>query len=57
MTAKVANKPKTDNPHLEAAQRISQLAQILANNPSEAKAFRAKTGMFTAKDELKAIFR
>ncbi|HDS1737994.1 MULTISPECIES: hypothetical protein [Pseudomonas] len=57
MTAKARNKPKADNPHVEAAERIRQLAQILAGNPSEAKAFRASTGVFTAKGELKANYR
>jgi len=57
MTTKVNNKPKADNPHVEAAQRIRQLAQILAGNPAEAKAFRAKTGVFTTKGDLKASYR
>jgi len=57
MTTKILNKPKTANPHLEAAQRIRQLAQILADNPAEAKAFRAMTGVFTAKGKLRASYR
>ncbi|MGE7990427.1 hypothetical protein ACQKPE_05145 [Pseudomonas sp. NPDC089554] len=57
MTAKSPNKPKADNPYIEAAQRIRQLAQILAQNPNEAKAFRAEIGMFTAKGALKAKYR
>jgi hypothetical protein len=57
MTAKAPTKPKADNPHVEAAQRILQLAQILAGNPAEAKAFRARTGVFTTKGELKANYR
>ncbi|WP_177408502.1 MULTISPECIES: hypothetical protein [unclassified Pseudomonas] len=57
MTTKAANKPKADNPYIESAQRIRQLAQILADNPAEAKAFRAMTGVFTAKGKLRARYR
>ena len=57
MTEKALKMPKTENPHIEAAQRIRQLAQILAGDPAEARAFRAKTGVFDAKGELKAHYR
>lgn len=57
MTATAKKTSKTDNPHLEAAQRIRQLAQILAGDPVQAKEFRAKTGVFNAKGELKAGYR
>lgn len=48
---------KTENPHVEAAERFRQLAQILASDPAEAKAFRVKTGVYNAKGELKAAYR
>lgn len=51
MATKAPNKPKTDKPYIESAQRIRQLAQILADNPAEAKAFR------TAKGKLRARYR
>lgn len=57
MTAKAFNKPKACNPHIEAAQRIRQLARILACDPDEAKAFREKTGVFTTQGELKDTYR
>ncbi|PVZ43206.1 hypothetical protein [Pseudomonas sp. CC120222-01a] len=57
MAAEAPNKPKTDKPYIESAQRIRQLAQILADNPAEAKAFRAMTGVFTAKGKLRARYR
>lgn len=57
MTVKAKKPEKTDNPHIEAAERFRQLAQILAGNPSEAKAFRVKTGVYNAKGELKAAYR
>lgn len=57
MTAKAPNKPKADNPYIESAQRIRQLAEIFERYPAEAKAFRAELGMFTAKGALKAKYR
>ncbi|QXH51067.1 hypothetical protein KSS94_24535 [Pseudomonas fakonensis] len=57
MIVKTLNKPKADNPHVEAAQRIRQLAQILSCNPTEARAFREMTGVFTATGELKESYR
>lgn len=57
MTAKAPNKPKADNPYLESAQRIRQLAEIFERYPAEAKAFRAMTGVFTAKGKLRARYK
>lgn len=57
MTAKESNKSKAGNPHIEAAQRIRQLAHILSEDPAEARAFREKTGVFTASGELKEPYR
>lgn len=57
MTVQAKKSSKTENPHVEAAERFRQLAQILAGNPAEAKAFRVKTGMYTAKGQLKAAYR
>ncbi|WP_168175645.1 hypothetical protein [Pseudomonas sp. PA15(2017)] len=57
MTVKAKKAPKAENPHVEAAQRIRQLAQILAGDPDEAKEFRTKTGVFTAKGDLTASYR
>lgn len=38
---------KPENPHVEAAERFRQLAQILASDPKEAREFRIRTGMYT----------
>ncbi|KPB27250.1 hypothetical protein ACQJ22_27230 [Pseudomonas fragariae (ex Marin et al. 2024)] len=57
MTAKAKKTSKTENPHIEAAERFRQLAQILAGDPSEAKAFRLKTGVYNTKGQLKAAYR
>lgn len=57
MTVQAKKSRKTENPHVEAAERFRQLAQILAGDPAEAKAFRVKTGMYTLKGELKAAYR
>ncbi|MBD8602177.1 MULTISPECIES: hypothetical protein [unclassified Pseudomonas] len=48
---------KAENPHIEAAERFRQLAQILASDPAEAKAFRLKTGIYNSKGQLKASYR
>ncbi|WDY58513.1 hypothetical protein [Pseudomonas sp. PSKL.D1] len=57
MTANSLNKPKAENPHFEAAKRIRQLAQILAANPAEAKAFREMTGVYNSQGDLKEAYR
>lgn len=57
MTTKAPNKSKADNPYIESAQRIRQLAEVFERYPAEAKAFRAQLGMFTAKGTLKAKYR
>lgn len=57
MTAPKSKTPPTENPHVEAAQRIRQLTQILLVSPAAAKAFHAQTGVFTAAGELKASYR
>lgn len=57
MPTKKFDRPKADNPHLEAAQRIRQLAQILSSNPAEARAFREMTGIFTENGELREQYR
>ena len=57
MTAKGPNKPKADNPYIESAQRIRQLAKVFERYPAEAKAFRAMTGVFTAKGKLRARYK
>lgn len=57
MTAKAQKTSKTENPHIEAAERFRQLAQILASDPAEAKAFRLKTGVYNTKGQLKAAYR
>lgn len=57
MTTQAKKTSKTENPHIEAAERFRQLAQILAGDPAEAKAFRVKTGVYNAKGQLKAAYR
>lgn len=57
MSAKSQSRSKAENPHIEAVQRIRQLAQILSRNPDEARAFWVKTGVFTEEGELKAPYR
>ncbi len=57
MSTKALNRSRADNPHIEAVQRIRQLAQILLRNPDEARAFWVKTGVFTEEGELKAPYR
>jgi hypothetical protein len=57
MTAQAKKTSKSENPHLEAAERFRQLAQILAGDPAEAKAFRVKTGVYNTKGHLKAAYR
>lgn len=57
MIAKAKKVSKTDNPHIEAAERFRQLALILAGDPAEAKAFRVKTGVYNVKGHLKAAYR
>ncbi|CAI9007426.1 MULTISPECIES: hypothetical protein [Pseudomonas syringae group] len=57
MTAKAKKTSKTENPHIEAAERFRQLAQILAGDPAEAKAFRLKTGVYNTNGQLKAAYR
>ncbi|MGG2398758.1 hypothetical protein ACJRW5_17610 [Pseudomonas sp. SH1-B] len=57
VTVQAPRSDKTDNPHVEAAERFRQLAQVLAGNPAEAKVFRVKTGVYNAKGELKAAYR
>jgi hypothetical protein len=57
MTAQAKKTCKTENPHIEAAERFRQLAQILAGDPAEAKAFRVKTGVYNVKGQLKAAYR
>lgn len=57
MTAQAQNSRKPENPHVEAAERFRQLAQILANDPKAAKEFRIKTGMYTKHGSLKAVYR
>ncbi|QOY72398.1 hypothetical protein [Pseudomonas sp. OST1909] len=57
MIVKANKTSKTDNPHIEAAERFRQLAQILAEDPVEAKAFRVKTGVYNVKGQLKAAYR
>lgn len=57
MKAQAKKSSKSDNPHIEAAERFRQLAQILAGNPVEAKAFREKTGVYNTKGQLKAAYR
>lgn len=51
MPAKAESASKTENPYLEAAERFRQLAQILAQDPTEAQAFRMKTGVYDAKGQ------
>lgn len=57
MTAQSKKLSKTENPYVEAAERFRQLAQVLANDPAEARAFHAKTGVYTTKGQLKAAYR
>ena len=57
MTVLAKKTSKTENPHVEAAERFRQLAQILASDPKEAKEFRIKTGMYTKQGSLKAAYR
>ncbi|KPC30056.1 MULTISPECIES: hypothetical protein [Pseudomonas syringae group] len=57
MTAKAKKTSKTENPHIEAAERFRQLAHILAGDPAEAKAFRLKTGVYNTNGQLKAAYR
>nr|WP_298163988.1 hypothetical protein [uncultured Pseudomonas sp.] len=57
MTVQAQKSSKTENPHVEAAERFRQLAQILAGDPAEAKAFRVKTGVYNTKGQLKAAYR
>jgi hypothetical protein len=57
MTAQSIKTSKAENPHAEAVERFRQLAQILAGDPAQAKAFRAKTGVYTVKGQLKAAYR
>lgn len=57
MTVQAKKLRKPENPHVEAAERFRQLAQILASDPKEAKEFRIKTGMYTKQGSLKAVYR
>lgn len=57
MTVQAKKTRKPENPHVEAAERLRQLAQILASDPKEAKEFRIKTGMYTKQGSLRAIYR
>lgn len=57
MTAQAKKASKADNPHIEAAERFRQLAQILAGDAAEAKAFRIKTGVYNLDGQLKAAYR
>jgi hypothetical protein len=57
MTAHAKKASKPDNPHIEAAERFRQLAQILAGDAAEAKAFRIKTGVYNLNGQLKAAYR
>lgn len=57
MTNQDKKSRNAENPHVEAAERFRQLAQILASDEKEAKEFRVKTGMYTKQGSLKAVYR
>lgn len=43
--------------HADAAQRLRNLAEYLANNPEEARAFRVKTGVHDQNGKLTPAYR
>jgi len=53
----VASSKRMHNPHIEAAQRMMQLAQFLSQDPEEAKVFAKKTGVYTNSGELTSAYR
>jgi plastocyanin len=57
MAKLVASSKRMHNSHFEAAQRMMQLAQLLSQDPEEAKVFGKKTGVYTTSGELTAAYR
>ncbi|SEU12320.1 hypothetical protein [Pseudomonas graminis] len=57
MAKAVASSKRMHNSHFEAARRMRQLAQLLSQDPEEAKVFGKKTGVYTASGELTAAYR
>lgn len=53
----VASSKRMHNSHSDAAQRMMQLAQLLSEDPEEAKVFAKKTGVYTNAGELTAAYR
>jgi hypothetical protein len=55
--AKAVASKRTHNSHSDVAERMMQLAQLLAQDPDEAKVFAKKTGVYTNSGELTAAYR
>lgn len=43
--------------HLESIRRMKEFAELLANNPEDAKKFLVETGIYTASGELTEAYR
>ncbi|UZE21764.1 hypothetical protein LOY67_17100 [Pseudomonas sp. B21-056] len=56
-SGKAASSKQIHNSHSDAAERMMQLAQLLLEDPKEAKLFAKKTGVYTNAGELTAAYR